>query len=204
MTEARLLGVIGIVGCVLFAVIVVALTAVQWSFLQGRGWDPVRATDVPYPSTLALGPGGWLQVVNFAILGLALLVVAAGLWRALDPRPTAAIVLLAVAGVAGLALMAITDGSLSSVRTWHGAVHVGAFFTLLIAVVLAALVLGFAVADVPAWAWLRLPSVAAAIVVVALTAFSFVVPAVGGLASILSIGAMLGWVGLVGLALAGS
>ena len=100
--------------------------------------------------------------------------------------------------------MAITDGSLSSVRTWHGAVHVAAFFTLLIADVLAALVLGFAVADVPTWAWLRVPSVAAAIVVVVLTAISFVVPAVGGLASILSIVAMLVWVGLVGLALAGS
>jgi hypothetical protein len=157
MSEVRLLGILGLFGCVLFTGIVAALTAVQWSFLQSRGWDPIRATDVPYPSTLALGPGGWLQVLNFAILGLALLGVAAGLWRALEPQPTAAVVSLVVAGFAGLALMAVTDGSLSSVRTWHGAVHVGAFFTLLIAVVLAALVIGLWAPNAATFGWLRLP-----------------------------------------------
>jgi hypothetical protein len=200
--EARLFGIVATVGSVLFVVIVVALTKVQWSFLKGRGWDPVRTSDVPYPSTLALGPAGWLQVLNFAILGLALLAVPAGLWRALDPPPLAAAALLVVAGLAGLALMAPTDGSLSSVRTWHGAIHVAGFFTLLVSLVLTAVALGFAVADLPSWRWLSLPSIAAAVAIVLLTGASFVAPTVGGLASILSLVAMLAWLGLVAFALA--
>jgi hypothetical protein len=41
------------------------------------GYDPLR-----HPvSSLALGPGGWLQVVNFVVGGLLSLALAAGLWR---------------------------------------------------------------------------------------------------------------------------
>jgi Protein of unknown function (DUF998) len=202
MPDSKTLGVVGVLGAGVFTLIVITLTVRQWSYLQGRGWHPIRSSDVPYPSALALGPGGWLQVVNFGILGLALLAIAAGLWQAPGQRPTLAIWLLVVAGIAGLALMAPTDGSLSSVRTWHGAVHVGAFFTLLIAIVLAAASLGLAGPDAPPWAGLRVASIGVAIIVVALTVISFVVPSVGGLASVASIAAMLVWLAMVGAALA--
>jgi hypothetical protein len=122
---------------------------------------------------------------------MSVLAVTAGLSLALDPRPTIPLALLGIAGIAGLALVAVTHGSLTSVRTWHGAVHVVAFFVLLIAVVLAAVLLSLAIGDVPGWAWLRVPSLAVAVAVVVLTAVSFLVPTVGGLASVLSILAML-------------
>jgi hypothetical protein len=202
MLEARFLGVIAAVGAAMFVLIVVILTLIQWPGLQDRGWDLVRSSDVPYPSALALGPGGWLQMLNFAILGLALFAVAGGLWQVLDPRPALGIALLVVAGVAALGLVAPTDGSLSSVRTVPGAAHVGAFFTLLISLVLALLVLGWTVGDLPNWAWLRLPSLGVAIVVVLLTLISFTVPPIGGLASIASIVAMLVWLAVAAVALA--
>jgi hypothetical protein len=201
MPESRLLGAVGVVGCAAFVVVVAILTVVQWSSLRDRGWDPIRSSDVPYPSTLALGSLGWLQVLNFAILGLSVLAIAVGLWRVLEPPPTAPLVLLAIAGLAGMGLMATTDGSLSAVRTWHGAVHVGAFFTLLIALLLAMLLFGLTIAEQPTWAWLRPPSITIAVLVVVLTAGSFVVPALGGLASVLSIAAMLVWLVLIGSAL---
>jgi hypothetical protein len=170
--------------------------------LRERGWDPVRTNDIPFPSILALSATGWLQVVNFAILGLALLAVAAGLWQALDPKPTLAIVLVGAAGVAGFALMAPTDGSLSSVRSWPGAIHVGAFFTLLVCVVLAALLLGLTLGSFQPWAAIASGSIAAAVLIVVLTIVSFVVGPVGSLASILSILAMLGWLELIAVRLA--
>jgi hypothetical protein len=47
------------------------------------GYDPMR-----HPvSSLALGPGGWLQVVNFIVAGLLTLAFAVGLRRSLRPGP---------------------------------------------------------------------------------------------------------------------
>lgn len=202
MVEAPILGSAVMVGAVVFTLIAVALTAIQWSALRTRGWDPIRSSDVPYPSALALGAGGPLQVLGFAILGLALFAAAAGLAMALDPAPTIVFALLAIAGASALALMAPTDGSLSSVSTWHGAVHAAAFFILLISIVLAMVALAFALGDQAAWAALRLTSIAAAILVIALTIASFVVDAIGGLASVASIAVMLLWLAVVGGAVA--
>lgn len=202
MPDPRLLGLLGAFGTALFAVVVAGLTAINWSFLRDRGWDLVSSSDVPFPSTLALGPAGWLQVINFGVLGLATLAIAAGLWQALEPRPTLALVLLIVAGLAALGLMAPTDGSLSSVRSLSGAVHVGAFFALLVSIVLASLLLGVAAGSIAGWADIGGLSIVAAIGVVLLTAVSFVVPAIGGLASVLSIGAMLVWLEVVAVRLA--
>lgn len=202
MVEAPVLGSAVIVGAVVFALIAVALTAVQWPALRNRGWDPIRTSDVPYPSVLALGAGGRLQILGFAILGLALFAAGAGLAMAIDPAPTVVSALLAIAGASALALMAPTDGSLSSVSTWRGAVHAAAFFILLISIVLAMLALVFALGDQAAWAGLRLASIAAAILVIALTIASFVVDAIGGLASLASIAVMLLWLAVVGGAVA--
>src|SRR5918999_206890 len=58
----------GIIGPAVFALVVVVLTLVQYDFMVGLGWHPVRGSDVPWPSGLALGPLGWLQVANFVLL----------------------------------------------------------------------------------------------------------------------------------------
>ena len=204
MPETKLLGLIGAIGAATFALVVLVQTLVHWSFLRERGWDLVKGSDIPFPSILALSPTGWIQILNFAILGISLLAVAAGLWGAVEPRPTLAILLLAAAGIAGFALMAPTDGSVTTMRTTSGAVHVVAFIALLVCTVLAALLFGLAVGSDPAWAPIAGVSIGAAVLVVVLTIVSFVVEPIGGMASVLSILVMLGWVEIVAIRLATS
>ncbi|HJQ29183.1 MAG TPA: hypothetical protein VJ827_07560 [Rubrobacter sp.] len=55
----------GIVGPVVFAFIVAISTIAEYGFMFRLGWDPVGTSDVPWPGALALGPFGWLQVLNF-------------------------------------------------------------------------------------------------------------------------------------------
>src|SRR5262249_30549829 len=62
----------------------VALFLVEPAFHDG--YDPMR-----HPvSSLSLGPGGWVQMLNFLVAGLLCLAFAAGLRRALRPGPGAA------------------------------------------------------------------------------------------------------------------
>ena len=62
-------------------------------------YDPLR-----HPvSLLALGPGGWVQSLNFCVSGLLYLAFAAGLWRARGPwTATRAGIVLVAATAAGL------------------------------------------------------------------------------------------------------
>jgi hypothetical protein len=202
--DQGVLGVIVAIAAVVFLLIGAILTIVQRSTLQERGWSFVRGSDVAYPSVLALGRMGVVQVINFAVLGLGLLAAAAGFLETVGFASILPAALLGFASLAAVALMAPTDGSVTRVMTRHGAIHLVAFVVLLVAIVLAMLAVGWVVLGVQSLSWLGAPSITAAIVVLALTGLSFVVPAVGGLASVLSIVAMLGWLALAGIALAGS
>jgi Protein of unknown function (DUF998) len=93
----------GMIGPAVFAFVVVVLTLAQYGFMIRLGWDPVGISNVPWPSGLALGPLGWLQVLNFAYFGLTLIVFSLGLHRgvaSLGRGSWAGPALLAVAGVA--------------------------------------------------------------------------------------------------------
>jgi Protein of unknown function (DUF998) len=117
----------GMVGPAVFALVVVLLTLVQYDFMVGLGWHPVRGSDVPWPSGLALGPLGWLQVANFVLFGLALIAFAVGLHRGVGRAGRGSSVgpaLLILAGVAMVLAGFKTDPDLSAgPRTWHGLVH---------------------------------------------------------------------------------
>jgi len=68
------------------------------------GYQPLR-----HPvSSLALGPGGWVQAANFAVTGILVLAAAAGLSRADDPavgtRAGPALISAAGAGLIGSAI----------------------------------------------------------------------------------------------------
>ncbi len=202
MLDARVLATVGLTGVIGFALVAAALTVHQWPFLRDRGWDPVRANDVPYPSILALSRVGIVQVGNFILLGVGLLATAVGLWQTVEPAPAVPALLLGAAGLAALAATAPTDGSVSAIQTRAGAVHAGAFFVLLITTVLAALLFGLSASDAPAWADLAAPSIGAAIALATLTVASFASTRFGGLASLLLEITMLGWVALVALRLA--
>ena len=118
----------GIVGPILFAVVVTGLTIVQADFMRTLGWNP-RGPVIDWPSGLALGPYGWLMTVTFFVCGAMMAFFAYGLQLALNER--IATTLLMIAGLAMMGLIASTDRTLSAApRTWHGILHDG-FFALL-------------------------------------------------------------------------
>src|SRR5918998_6982000 len=102
MVSPRNAALAGMVGPVVFALVAVFLTFAQYGFMVGLGWEPLGASDVPWPSGLALGPLGWLQVLNFAFFGLTLIVFALSLHRGVASSgrlSRVAPALLVVAGV---------------------------------------------------------------------------------------------------------
>lgn len=124
----------GMIGPVLFALLIFILTLLEYDFLRGLGWHPLHESDVPWPSGLALGPYGWLQVINFVLFGFLLITFARGLHRELRPRKWALVspALLIVAGSALILCGFKTDPHLANgPQTIHGWIHTIAFFLLL-------------------------------------------------------------------------
>jgi len=112
----------------LFVPIAAALSVANRDALREWGWTPLDHHDVPWPSSLALLPGGRLQVLSFAGSGASLISLAAALPRGARSR------LLATCG-AGLMAAALPldrpdgdPGTLASwIRSWRAAVHAGGF-----------------------------------------------------------------------------
>jgi hypothetical protein len=128
----RRLALAGLVGPPLFAAIVLVVTAIEWDFLHDLGWSarPFASPDAPWPSVLALGDYGFLQIVNFLLLGVSILGLAVALFRLLDVRRKfgpALLVLLA----AGVGLAAVRTDYRTAYGggpdTWNGTVHAVAF-----------------------------------------------------------------------------
>src|SRR3712207_9448911 len=71
--------VAGTIGPVLFGIILLALSVLEYDFMLGIGWRPVANPAGAWPSGLALGPYGFAQVVNFVVSGLLLAFFALGL-----------------------------------------------------------------------------------------------------------------------------
>jgi len=118
----------GIVGPLLFAVVVTGLTIVQSDFMCTLGWNLLGPV-IDWPSGLALGPYGWLMTATFFVCGAMMAFFAYGLQLALNEK--IATTLLMIAGLAMMGLIASTDRTLSAApRTWHGLLHDG-FFALL-------------------------------------------------------------------------
>jgi Protein of unknown function (DUF998) len=128
--ESRALA--GMIGPAMFALIIVVLTLVQYDFMVELGWHPIRSSDVPWPSGLALGPLGWLQVANFVLFGFMLIALAVGLHRGVARGGRGSSVgpaLLLLAGVAMVLAGFKTDPDLSGgPQTWHGLIHGLAYF----------------------------------------------------------------------------
>jgi len=137
----RLAALTGIVGPLLFALIVTGLTIVESDFMRSLGWDPFH-TVLDWPSGLALGPYGWLMTAGFFLSGAAMIFFAYGLQLALKGK--LATTLMMLAGFSMMGLVFTTDATLGSTsRTWHGILH-DAFFVLLgLTLMPSMLVLGF-------------------------------------------------------------
>lgn len=120
----------------MFALVVVALTVVQYDFMIGSGWRPLEDPAGAWPSGLTLGTYGWAQSLNFAASGLLLVVFAAGLHRGLAGDSKVGPALLALSGVAMALLAFETDPIVrAGPRTLPGWVHDLAFVLFIVSLV---------------------------------------------------------------------
>ena len=126
----------GIVGPALFALVVIALTVIQYDFMLRIGWQPIADPAGAWPSGLALGPYGWAQSLNFAVSGLLLVVFALGLHRGVAGSPRIGPALLLLSGIAMTLMTFETDPIIrSGPRTLHGWVHDLAFVLFVVSLV---------------------------------------------------------------------
>jgi len=124
----KLAALAGVIGPVLFAVIVTGLTFAEAGFMRSIGWDPFGNV-LDWPSGLAMGPYGWLMTINFFLCGAMMAFFAYGVKLALQEK--FATTLLMLAGFAMMGLIFTTDPTLRSYpKTWHGILH-DTFFAVL-------------------------------------------------------------------------
>ena len=199
MTTRRL-ALAGLVGPPLFAAIVLVVTALEWDFLHDLGWSaaPFDNPDPPWPSSTALGDYGFLQILNFLLLGLSVLALAVALFRFLDVRRKVGPSLLALTGAA-LCLSAIrADYGMvngGGPDTWNGFMHALAFTILLPAALASIFVLAAQFRGDEQWRSLSRYSVIAGVLVL-----GGIVGTLAGGGSIffwLFLAALLGWLMLV-------
>lgn len=144
----------GVIGPVFFSVMLTVLTLLQYDFLRGLGWDPLRDPTFDWPSGNALGPYGIWMTLTFLLAGLMMVLFAFGLRADLPPVPvsTAGSALLALAGLALMGLAFTTDPTIRSTpATWHGRLHDASFVVLGLTLLPAMLVLGYAFRLDPRW-----------------------------------------------------
>src|SRR3712207_5537340 len=71
----------GMIGPAMFVFIIIVLSVAPYGFMRELGWHPIGSSSVPWPSGLALGPYGWLQVLNFILFGILVISFGLGLHR---------------------------------------------------------------------------------------------------------------------------
>jgi hypothetical protein len=143
MVKSRLIkraALAGVIGPVVFAVIVTSLTFAEANFMRSIGWDPFGNV-LDWPSGLALGPYGLLMTITFFVCGAMMAFFAYGLKHALQEK--IATTLLMLAGLAMMGLVFTTDPTIRSYpKTWHGILHDSFFAVLGVMLMLGMLLLG--------------------------------------------------------------
>jgi hypothetical protein len=127
-SAVRALAAPALLAAPLFVLAAVLLTGTNSDALRAWGWTAGAHHGVPWPSSLAVLPHGWPQAASFALLGGAVISLAA----ALPHRGRARALLACGIGLAAAALPldapAGDPGALASwVGSWPAAVHAGGF-----------------------------------------------------------------------------
>ncbi len=150
----RAAAIAGMAGPVLFVSVLVALTTLQYDFMLGIGWHPLGDPAGAWPSGLALGPYGWVQIVNFVVSGLLLAIFAVGLHFGVTGGRGSRVgpILLFVAGIA-MALMGFETDPIrrTTPRTLHGWIHDLAFVLFALALLCALFFLWRRLRKDPLW-----------------------------------------------------
>jgi hypothetical protein len=130
----------GIIGPIVFAIMVTGLTFAEADFMRSLGWDPFGNV-LDWPSGLALGPYGWLMTSTFFVCGAMMAFFAYGLKLALQEK--IATTLFILAGFAMMGLVFATDPTIRSYpKTWHGILHDSFFAVLGVMLMVGMLLLG--------------------------------------------------------------
>jgi Protein of unknown function (DUF998) len=151
-SELRAGTIAGAVAPFIFLLATIGISWLEEDFMDRFGWEV-------WPSGLALGPDGWLQIANFIVLGLLLMAFALAV-RAVPARNRwmrAAPVLLALAGFAAVMLAFKTDPP-DEGTSWHGTIHVAAYFTWLLSLLLSYPLTWWRVHDHAVWRRTRWPA----------------------------------------------
>src|SRR3954464_9176543 len=98
-------GVAGMLVLPVFAATVILLTWAEWGFLHGIGWTVLHPHDVNYPSGLARGRFGFVQSLNFAVLGLLIIVFGWSLSTQFTHRVPGIVALLGLSAAAAGGLL---------------------------------------------------------------------------------------------------
>ena len=150
----RAAAIVGMAGPVLFVAVLVVLTVVQYDFMLGIGWRPLGDPAGAWPSGLALGPYGWVQILNFVVSGLLLTILALGLHSGVTDGHGSRIGpgLLFVAGIA-MALMGFETDPIrrTTPRSMHGWIHDLAFVLFALALLSALFFLWRRLRKDPLW-----------------------------------------------------
>jgi len=134
-----------LLGPILFAVVLTSLTILQYDFMLGIGWHPIKDPTFDWPSGLALGKYGWVMTATFIISGILMFIFALRLKAELKPAlaSQAGSILFACSGLALASLAFTTDPTLTTVyRTWHGLLHDASFVALGLTLLPAMLMIG--------------------------------------------------------------
>jgi hypothetical protein len=156
----------GLIAGPLFLTAVAVNTWASLDFLRGHGWQLIGGEDIPWPSSLAAGPYGWVQIAAFLLAGILTLLFGLALRRALPARrwSTVAAVLVIVAGAAIAASAFPVDSTMidtGNPSTWHGWIHGIAFLVALPSILLAPIATAVAMRHDARWHGLGWVSLAA-------------------------------------------
>ena len=155
----RLAARLGVIGPVLFALVVTSLTVLKYDFLLSLGWHPLIAPTFDWPSGLALGDYGWIMTATFILSGFMMTIFASGLRLSLPPSRITFIstFILSLAGLALAGLAFTTDPTIRSTpATWHGRLHDLSFVMLGLTLMPGMMLLGFAFRTDQQWKSLSL------------------------------------------------
>ena len=144
----------GMLGPLLFGIVLITLTILKYDFLLSLGWHPLNDPTFDWPSGLALGAYGWIMTLTFITSGLMLTLFASGLRLSL-PRSRLTLISTFTLSLAGLALAGLaftTDPTIRSTpATWHGRLHDLSFVLLGITLMPSMILLGFAFRHTLQW-----------------------------------------------------
>jgi hypothetical protein len=143
-----------LLGPILFAVVLSTLTVLNYDFLLGLGWQPLKDPTFDWPSGLALGKYGFVMTATFIISGLLISALALRLKADLASVATSRTgsTLLVLSGLALAALAFTTDPTIRTTSaTWHGRLHDLSFVLLGLTLFPSMILLGFAFQKTESW-----------------------------------------------------